>query len=730
MAASLLGSASSWALARLLKVALKRNLKHVFATEIDVDQLEVGGGALALRELVLSLDWLNAQLAGSDWEATAGFVGSVVLRLPLASLASLSCQVELSDVLLTLRPSAATPAPAWPASAAAAAGPGDGAAWPAAEPGQQDVAVAEGIRIVAAGLEAMLHRLRASISRLAVRLEVPLAAGSGSGGDGGGPTAVHVATLQLDQLDYRPAAEAEEGVGSGTEPDGGGVRVHKSIAFSGLTLQLQPAAATVAGAATLAAEPLPPVLSGKGGGATGALGVEVAWQLDGSCSVAATADLEPLHLQLWPAHLAALASMAVALRQQPAAEAVAAAAARQPPAAMALAAPPHSTLAKVPWGAQSLLDSLLLPDCERVVSESLYSGQEEVDEFFDARSVLGSLQSSFSEQGLAASAHQAHTLAVSVHRAHPSAPAQHWSLYLRAPELSASLLYPAAGPGLCFQPQLVVEVCGLDLEARHGGSGSSNGGPGALEVAFFAQQLEASEYLPCPRGSAAGAGAQLPEEMGCVPEVLPRLARGRALPTASGDYPLPGSRGGLGGDSSSMAHSAVECSMANTVYESTQCDSGVVPRVQVVPVFACGRTATGDGDGGLSLLASLPLPGSGSPSIAAVLPPITLWLAQPLADRLQGLAADVLARFEAAAKVQQQLQQDAGWQPAATAADERRVSIDEILQELHEIQDMGRCVAVFLCFVNDLWAIYALCVCICLPWFLSVCCPRRRRPAP
>ena len=44
--------------------------------------------------------------------------------------------------------------------------------------------------------------------------------------------------------------------------------------------------------------------------------------------------------------------------------------------------------------------------------------QEDVDEFFDAKSLLGSLQSAFSESfGLAASSiHQAHSLAVSVHK--------------------------------------------------------------------------------------------------------------------------------------------------------------------------------------------------------------------------------------------------------------------------------------------------------------------------
>ena len=43
---------------------------------------------------MLSLAWLNSQLAGSGWAAAAGFVGSVSLRLPLAALTTLSCQVS------------------------------------------------------------------------------------------------------------------------------------------------------------------------------------------------------------------------------------------------------------------------------------------------------------------------------------------------------------------------------------------------------------------------------------------------------------------------------------------------------------------------------------------------------------------------------------------------------------------------------------------------------------
>lgn len=58
-----LQAASDWALRRLLKVLLKKSLKHVFATELDVEQLRVslGTGALELTDVLLSPEWLAEQ---------------------------------------------------------------------------------------------------------------------------------------------------------------------------------------------------------------------------------------------------------------------------------------------------------------------------------------------------------------------------------------------------------------------------------------------------------------------------------------------------------------------------------------------------------------------------------------------------------------------------------------------------------------------------------------------
>ena len=57
--------AADWALKRLCKFLLKRNLKHLLRTEIDLDQLELGKGSLELKEVLLNECYLSEQLVGS-----------------------------------------------------------------------------------------------------------------------------------------------------------------------------------------------------------------------------------------------------------------------------------------------------------------------------------------------------------------------------------------------------------------------------------------------------------------------------------------------------------------------------------------------------------------------------------------------------------------------------------------------------------------------------------------
>lgn len=68
-----LQAASDWALRRLLKVVLKKNLKHMLATELDVEQLHVslGTGVLELTDVLLSPEWLAEQAVRRGCEGTA-----------------------------------------------------------------------------------------------------------------------------------------------------------------------------------------------------------------------------------------------------------------------------------------------------------------------------------------------------------------------------------------------------------------------------------------------------------------------------------------------------------------------------------------------------------------------------------------------------------------------------------------------------------------------------------
>ena len=68
-------SASDWALRRLLKVLLKRNLKGVLETELDVEQLHVSlgrGAAGALQGGGAGLAALQAAVPGRVTVACAG----------------------------------------------------------------------------------------------------------------------------------------------------------------------------------------------------------------------------------------------------------------------------------------------------------------------------------------------------------------------------------------------------------------------------------------------------------------------------------------------------------------------------------------------------------------------------------------------------------------------------------------------------------------------------------
>ncbi|GAB4814248.1 hypothetical protein N2152v2_001294 [Parachlorella kessleri] len=659
--------AGDWALKRILKFVLKRSLRNVIKTRIDLDQLNValGQGTLELKEVLLNERYLNEQLGDLPWEVTAAFVGSVAALIPLASLGADSCTVKLDEVFLTLRPKA-PPTQLQPASAGTAGGtvfgagaygeaaagtgpsPGAGlglestsvppsaAASPAGAAGtagggladwQGESAVTEGVKLIAGGLEALLQRLRVTASRVVIRLELPAAcssssAGSGAGGSSrgsssgdGGPGAAyhcHVVALGLAQAEYcgtGSGLEAGEMESSSGAPAAGStgvaVQVSKSLRFTGLTIDLQPFASHLqqhseavkaesaggsegsAAPARLALDPCSLLSSPDGrAGCSGAVDVRLLWGLvpHSRPRVSVSAQLEPLQVHLRPGDVAALSLVAAAASQlqegqgQVAASPVSGADGSAPgldqqqqqpailtgqdlqyrhpqyqqyqqqSAAVPAGSPRAGRLRQAlllehqllhPPGSRSLIEGLMLPDCEGLVVEALQQQQdndaaagaaapgggssgrgvdglgitgqrgmdalvnalslmgflmprlhpnEELDEFFDAKSLLGSLQSSAASlflsahdslaaglaggsssssglglyggfggfggygggagrQGpegappsLEASLYQAHDLAASVRQLSAEEPLE-WEVSLAAPSLSLALLY-------------------------------------------------------------------------------------------------------------------------------------------------------------------------------------------------------------------------------------------------------------------------------------------------
>jgi hypothetical protein len=348
--------------------------------------------------------------ADLPWEVTAAFVGSVAAVIPLAALCSESCTVKLDEVFLTLRPkppaalqAAASAAAAEPyaaqgagqgrSSSSPAPFPGAAAAGAASGPGdwQGESAVAEGVKLIAGGLEALLQRMRVSASRVVLRLEVPAAAAAG--GEGSVP-GCHVVALSLAQADYC-------GVGGGLEAGGasdGAVRVAKSLRFSGLTLELQPLAAQLPTTPSpsppaqqqqqqqlpSASAPLPTcslLSSANGNGCGGAVEVRLSWGLrpHSRPRISVSAQLDPFQLHLRPEDVLTVATVAAAAAQLPARAAPAAAGAAAAPAGAGAGAYQQPQLRQTllldqhlhPPGSRSLIEGLMLPDCEGVVVEAL-----------------------------------------------------------------------------------------------------------------------------------------------------------------------------------------------------------------------------------------------------------------------------------------------------------------------------------------------------------------------
>lgn len=303
---------------------------------------------------------LSQSLQPPGLQVVSGYIGRLALSLAVTSL---TCAVQLDDVLLTVRPDAsggagAPAAPAISADGAADAGPfavgggKDGAAGPGID---------DGVRLVAAGVETLLQRMTVTLNSLSVRIE------GAEGGSSG------IASLSCTQISYGAAA-----VGPDVE-DSHAASTARRVVFSGLSLAVR--------------EGAPPLLAPLGG----EVDVTVVWPLERAPGhlphVSVAARLEPLQVQLRPPDVVAMAALARSysaaatqaheqqqqqqLLHAPKAgggEALPALPPALPPSAKPLQ-PGRQLSAAAVAGHRSFLEDLMLPGCsEGLVADAFLEG--------------------------------------------------------------------------------------------------------------------------------------------------------------------------------------------------------------------------------------------------------------------------------------------------------------------------------------------------------------------
>lgn len=293
-----------------------------------------------------------------------GYVGSVRLTIPLTALYSESWRVDLEDVFVTVEPAPpicrATPAQATQA--------------PPAEDARS--AVGEGVRLIAGGLEAILQRLRATVTRVVVRVNLPRDARDAK-------LPPLAATLRLQCLGYAPVSTDV----SDQEPTHStGIELRKSVEATGLTVGLELAEDVEDRIALETATGLPsgstseersgspgrgsspcaspcdllhPILGDHNSGPC-SVGVLLALSRDSRASsrsshASASVLTEDIHVTLSAAQIACLAEAASLW------------------SALVDSAPPATSEdgeGTEPFGTRSLIESIILPDCERAIYEA------------------------------------------------------------------------------------------------------------------------------------------------------------------------------------------------------------------------------------------------------------------------------------------------------------------------------------------------------------------------
>eukprot|EP00192_Tetraselmis_astigmatica_P018980 CAMPEP_0117698070 /NCGR_PEP_ID=MMETSP0804-20121206/29571_1 /TAXON_ID=1074897 /ORGANISM="Tetraselmis astigmatica, Strain CCMP880" /LENGTH=233 /DNA_ID=CAMNT_0005512373 /DNA_START=688 /DNA_END=1386 /DNA_ORIENTATION=+ len=173
---------TDWAVKRLLKFVLKRNLGRLLKNEVDLEQLSVqlGSGRVELRQVLLNSEALNEQLGLDGWEITSGYVGAICADVPYTSLSTESCTIQAEEVLITVRPRVPNhqggPTVSQ-AGDAASASHGYAAQYASSAAESAGAALSSGVQMLAGGDRA---NPPAALKKQTIRVELPPAGATGA----------------------------------------------------------------------------------------------------------------------------------------------------------------------------------------------------------------------------------------------------------------------------------------------------------------------------------------------------------------------------------------------------------------------------------------------------------------------------------------------------------------------------------------------------------------------
>ncbi len=216
--------ATDWASSlpkRVIKFAFKRSLGRLLKGDVDLEQMDVqlSTGRLELRDVLLNVDHINESFlvwvfarknvlqrvcvtipcmrtapvtssqppsqSTTPWRLTAGVVCRLGAVVPFTSLTTTPCEVTLEDVVIhvqLLSPNqlkqqhSDTNAPQ---PAVGTSPPSSSPSHPAEDEEQERDAVlggssiADGVRLIAGGIETLLHQLRVRVRNLSVHIVAP-----------------------------------------------------------------------------------------------------------------------------------------------------------------------------------------------------------------------------------------------------------------------------------------------------------------------------------------------------------------------------------------------------------------------------------------------------------------------------------------------------------------------------------------------------------------------------